>query len=495
MVTLPDWLIRDHLLDYLNYEEQIGEGIFNVLKCSEYFQNYSYSVNIIKNLILDNIHVDNAIDYLSESYAKLNYSSLNNLSVDTCWFDLFYISLDTVGRNFVYYISEPNLNQRIKSFDKKVIEEILEKFFSYVKGEDDMQLMTQENIELIITFMSEVNNVKNVFDLLTSEYMNICSEESIHDLSTIPNPHLVVKIPKDFENFYNEFNYDLGLNNKQLIFEIYYRKLDDTLHVSLKLKNKTNQSPNDTSSCMNVLTFLSIVKFEPKNNLSKIFKPQVNIKSLTNSKCLHNICVVKKFKMSLNENSVYSAHDVVGHSTNFHNDFGDYFRIHSLSEGGNNFYTVQIYLKLCFLHSIAGSHLITNFQLICKDPNIHKMTRQLFILLLRKFLTQQGYEDCILVAMINWFKDELNINEDLTEILDELRWENVSPVLIFEFVMKFCSKIKTPETKESLMNILQGRTNEENFSQMFMSCLFGKDGHNINRCLKETELHGNFQRE
>ena len=49
----------------------------------------------------------------------------------------------------------------------------------------------------------KINNLDNIFSLLTKEYMSLLSSESISELKNMPNPSYQVKIPVAiYENYF-----------------------------------------------------------------------------------------------------------------------------------------------------------------------------------------------------------------------------------------------------------------------------------------------------
>ena len=117
--------------------------------------------------------------------------------------------------------------------NKKILEELIEKSFSFLilnnfsiqdekedtnftnnyrydsssnqRSAGGKNYISLEDYEKIIQFLFKLRKVNNIYDLLTNEYLSLSSEDSIQELSEIPNPTFSVNIPKDFNN-YNYYN-------------------------------------------------------------------------------------------------------------------------------------------------------------------------------------------------------------------------------------------------------------------------------------------------
>ena len=440
----------------INYLEENAK-MTKFLLLSEFFENDSLSIALIKDYFLkgEKVNCENCLILLKISYKKLNDINNNNYNniedIDNIWFELFLKSLEITGENLLSYFKDKNVNfenNQISFFEKKIIDEIFEKFAknlinnnfiiteetnlnSKKEKEENINKINLSDLEYCINYLQSNRGKKNFFDLLTNEYMKICSEDNIKEINNLPNPTFLLKLNiNDLETYYEEFSVDNELdikNEKKIIIVVFYRKIDDSLNVCFKLENKTFNNQG-----FNIITFLSSVIIDELNI------KQINTKSITNNKSMISI-----FKMN-------------NFSKNLKKDF-DYL-------------TIKIFLKPCYVHSILCSYLINNFNNLYYDPKITKISKQFLILILRnKNLNYLVSADNIATAILNWLDDDINIREDLSEIIESLNWEKVSFVLILEFIVKHSKIICDLDMQKVFVNAIVNKIvfeiNEENFEQ------------------------------
>ena len=209
-ISLPYFITQNYMMDFifiiknglddLEDSPDNPEKIITLIKIADFFKNESISVQIINEIVMSKLNENNAFDYLEFSYEKLNNHKNNkDNDIDVCYFDLFYKCLEIIGNN--EHILLNNL-ERVKKFDKKIIDELLQKTFShllynnYISIEDDSNIIYGEEIEPenyfetvvegnenndkkktnfistqnlnnLISFLFEINGIKNFFYLLT----------------------------------------------------------------------------------------------------------------------------------------------------------------------------------------------------------------------------------------------------------------------------------------------------------------------------------------
>ena len=145
-----------------------------------------------------------------------------------------------------------------------------------------------------------INNIFNIYDLLSTEYINILSNESIYDSNT-NNKKKYTFQKKFFFNsiknnnlIYEECPLDLVINNKTIILVIFYQPFERSINVCIKLKdNKNNddklyQHLNDSDYCFKLFTFSSSFELLKGYNIFNTRKHNCII-SLTNNKSMYNI--------------------------------------------------------------------------------------------------------------------------------------------------------------------------------------------------------------
>ena len=454
--------------NYMNFLEE-NIKILKFLQISEFFENDSFSLILINDYFIkgNKISNENALTLLKISYKKLNdlnkegYLENYSENLDSAWFDLFMKCLEIIGCNLVSYFKdkEENFeNNELSFFEKKIIDEIFEKFaknliinnYEIVEDEEIIKNNNNNNnnnneeeeeennnkyisisdLEHIIKFLSMNRKQNNFFDLLTNEYMKICSEENINEINNLPNPTFLLKLNvNEIETYYEEFKIENQIdskNERKITFVVFYRKTDDSLNIGFKLsQDKNNNNNNENNNKIfgfNIITFISSIIIEEINAC------QINSKSITNNKSLYNIFKMNNFSKTL------------------------------LKFPNIEYLTVKIYLKSCYLHSILCSYLLNNFNNLFFDPKISKISKQFFLLILRnKNINFIVSSDKKVIAFLNWLNDEINIKEDLSEIIEVINWENVSLNLLFEFVFKYEKIISNLELEHVFISAVENR--------------------------------------
>ena len=480
-IALPDFITKISLMDFLfiikngitDLEELPGNNpnkFLNLIKISDFFKNDSISIQIINEIIMKKINDDNAFEFLNFSYERLNIS--NNEEVDNCYFELFYRCLEIIGNNENLFLK--NLD-KIKNLDKKVIDELLQKTFShlvygnYILEDNENEEITSKDLEpetyfdiindtskkkqntismsnlnALISSLYDIYGTKNFFELLTLEYMSLFSQESINELNEAPNPTFQMKINfDDIDNYYEEFPINFSINNKTIIFVVFYKISDDSFNVCMKFgenpnikKDKLNNRNKDLSLyddnfCFKIFTFLSIVKVNKGNN-SKPLSSQTNLKCLSNNKSMHTIFKLTNFTSALNK-------------TNF------LMRESFTNESNSDYFFISVNLKLCYIHSVLASYLLRNYTKLCRINEINKLSKQILVLILKNKYLNKKNENEIVIGMNKWLNDEINIKEDITELIDSVKWENVDDEYIFEFIIKYSNMIVGNEFLENIL--------------------------------------------
>ncbi len=480
-ISLPEYITKISLMDFLfvvknginDLEELPGSNpnkFLNLIKISDFFKNESVSIQIINDIIMKKINEENAFDLLNFSYERLNIS--NNEEVDNCYFELFYRCLEIIGNNEHLFIK--NID-RIKLLDKKVIDELLQKTFSHlvygnyiflenekeeissndidpenyfdIMNENDLKkkqrknIITMSNLNSLISSLYDIYGTKNFFEILTLEYMTLFSQESINELNEAPNPTFQMKISfDDIDNYYEEFPINFSINNKTIIFVIFYKISDDSFNVCMKFgdnpnvkkakNNKNKENTFDENFCFKIFTFLSIVKVHKGNN-SKPLSSQTNLKCLSNNKSMHTIFKLTNFTSAMNKSS--------------------FFMRESFSNESNpDYFFISVNLKLCYIHSVLTSYLLRNYSKLCRLNEIHKISKQILVLILKNKYLNKKNENEIVIGINKWLNDEINLKEDITELIDSIKWERVDDEYIFEFIIKYSNMIVGNEFVENI---------------------------------------------
>lgn len=503
------FIVKNGLSDLAEYPLDNSEKIITLTKISEFFQNENIAIQIIAEIAIKKVSSENAFIFLNYAYNKLNSINDSNFDGENIYFDLFYRCLEIIGENLdVFFLHL----EEIKRMDSKIVEEIIQKMVSHLIMGNFIKINTEEELiednnsfddhskddenyfetynnnlknpknekinkiscrQLgeLIKFLYTFYNCKNFFDLLTSEYSLIFSNESINELNSLPNPTFQIKIPNKIDNFYEEYPIDLTINNKNIIFVLYYKKNEDSFNICIKLSdcinsknnydNKLTEVKKDQEKIMNIpedqfffkiFTFLTIVKINKENitfNTNDEINTQTNLKSLSSNKIMHSIFKLENFKSIFYEksnkggNKLFKSNDSNKMENNCCNINQDDFSKDANSIGLNdgNFFTVTIFLKFCYIHSVLSSYLLSNFSALSKEKSINKISKQLLILIIKNKFLQKKKEDDVLIGILNWLNDEINSKEDITELFDYIRWEKISKNLILEFLIKYSHMI------------------------------------------------------
>jgi len=343
--------------------------------------------------------------------------------------------------------------------------------------------------------------------LLINEYLRISSDESVSELTNLPNPTLSVDIPVDINNFYKEYTLDLNIYDRILVFIVYYKKSDDSLNVSFKINNNNSSNSNNNQnedgeehhdekdnnrnkgSYWDVLGSFGnmIASSNNKNGKSKKAAPAAsnniknlrkenhlnnynynnndyknnnnnnrntnnnengnrkskdfNLNKLTSFKILSFLSVVslndEKSKTQVNTNIVLNNSNKSAYTIYKINNFSKYLDdlINAQSEEINNFRSqsaasknpyknkpakkvnlkafagtidfvnLKINLKLCNIHSAITSYILKYFDKFYFDGSIYKISKQLFLLLIKNRSNKNHNEDHALIALLNWCKN------------------------------------------------------------------------------------------
>ena len=468
--------------------EGYSTNISKFIQISEFFESYNFSTLLIKDCLLsdrrdndnmDNNHkmnIENSIIFLDLSYNKLkeinskdNICSKNisinfDTELETAWLDLFIKSLEMIGNNLRYFFindKDDNFtNNKLWNFDKKIIDELYEKFFlnliirNYIIISNEIELdsnLNQNYIDLkeldkIINFLIKKRNQNDFFGLLSNEYMKIISEENINELNSLPNPTFILKINiNEIDTFYEEYTINNSFNmndSMKLKIIVYYKKNEDSFHVALKLSKDKN---NKTIKNFDIITYLSLVLVE------EIGSKQINVKSLYNNKSMYEILKITNFKKIIT-----TKNHKIGISA------------------GNEYLTLKLFLKPCFIHTMLCNYLFYNLENLYNNKNVTNLSKNLLSIIIKKKQLIKNEEnnsckdnkelktnnyDKIVTCLINWLNDEINIGEDLSEIIKNITWDNVSLSLIFEFLIKYSIHIISDDIEfifsKSLCKILK----------------------------------------
>jgi hypothetical protein len=515
-IEIPSKISCDTFKEYIEIvKEQINNetkgiiknnvDIIELIQLSEFFETDNFSMFLINEYILyEDIKINktNAYTLLILSFNKLNKLNVNEKynneeDLESIWLDLFLKSLEIVGRNLLYFF----LEEKLDIFDKKIIDELFEKFFmnlislNYLISDKENKINDLEknnkdkndssNITNIIKKDEEKNDIlfdqnkllnnddkkenninldtlrkmteylinrraqNGFFCLLSNEFMKISSEESLSEINSLPNPTFLLKLDiNDIDNYYEEFEIENQINNNEIkiVLIIYYKKLEDSFNISLKMANNDKQHNKNnkriSSNKLDILTFLTGSSIEELN------VRQNNIKSISNNKSKQEIFKINSFSKSL-------------------------------SFINKKYLTLKIYLKPCYIHSMLCNYLFYDFENFYNNKSIYKITKNLLSIIIgNRFqhnITDKNM-DKVVLCLLNWLDNEINIKEDISEIVENIPWDIISLPLLFEFIIKCGKNISEKQLEHIFLNSLKGRNQnykgKESFNQYIIKSLF-----------------------
>ena len=520
LLTLPSFCNETNINDFLfitknglrEYEDRPMLNIkymLSLLKVSEYFENDNVSLNII-NLLLKGgykkcFNINEVVLGLELSLQKMKYNTYHKIQSDNLWFELFYFCLEKTGKNVVFFIDKYNILFK-KYFDGDVNEEILLKcsqqlilgnyiiahsdhaqsFASGTINYEDNEMIQNENLffeieskpklhsdintyvnkELLnsndegscvasgnapkkaipnfitihnldkfISICYDVYNVNNFFELLTLQTQCLYSTDAVTAMQMHSVPTLLVKLHSITipNNYYEEYNVDISVNNnKQIICVIVYKESEDSLNVYLKLCGENN----DDNSCFKIFSMFTIVELLLPNKITPtqsvaaqcLQLRKETLTYLTNSKNMNLIYTINNYKTNIKQ----------------------------------PYLGMKIHFKLCYLHSVLVSYFLQNFEVISKDTQVKRVSKELlFLVIKKKYINNKNHDD-IIKALSLWLEDKLNLKEDITDIVNVVQWQYVSKPLLLEFVVKYSLLI----SKEVLHEIIKEIVNDLQYSEV-----------------------------
>ena len=499
-ITKDDFSTFLYIYSNISYHTgpQIGSNskkLFSILKLMDFFNNEKFNIQIINNIILKELNCNIAIDLIIFSYDKLCYFSERGEEADTSYFELFYQSLEELSKNELLIIK--NID-KLKSLDAKIIEELIEKTFKnlifgqyLIENNEDsinnreqiydinhinyfeeneigsgdfskinklegdtknnsshIKTISLKNLKNLIDFLMKISNVDNIFSLLTKNYMSLLSTESISDLQNRPNPSFQVKIPLSiYENYYEEFLLDTSINNQLLTLVVFYKMGDKSINACIKLTNKKeNKNIVRTNNKYNfeILTFLTnVIVAKVKDKSKKIIAVQNNLTSLTNNKSMYSILKIPHFNSELK----YSDSNLNSYSEK--NNSSEKLAKITIDKKDDDYFLIILQIQLCNIYSVITSYLLQDFYNYVNDKNISKLSKQLFILLIKHQKLNKKNENNLLRSILLWLDDEINIKEDISEIFYLIKWEEIDDDLIFELLIKYSHIILNDESLEN----------------------------------------------
>lgn len=488
-IDLPDYISFQNLNDFIclvkNNCMMIDESnsrtqeLINVLKTSEYFQNEIYSSKIINDLVLQVLSVDNVFEYFDFCYWKIKALMDKKGTVETFWMNFLFKCFDMIENNF---FDSEYIQKKVMKYNEKIIEEIITRLIHKIMMKEIE--VNDDKISLIIKLVMMVRKQNSFFVAVVNENLLKQSDlfsdkrENSNSLNQV-KPTVKVEIGK-YELYYYYKEIKVELVDKEifdLIFVLYYDNKKDEFDISVKIdnKNKTIVFPIISFSCE--LNFIS-------NNSPFIHKKksQVFLQNCENFKNpLNHLEIIqnlsKKIQLSKPRDQNSKAfsflsslphrarltHNGFLHSTN-ENDISSAMKTESIS--------LSISLKLNYIQTVLMSEIVRKFPNIYDDKYIFRIDISMLNSIITNKALKNTNEDEIIIALLNWIDNEINCLININDILQIIKWENVSYELLIEFILKYPTI--NEEIKNSILNIAEKNNDNEAKKRYFINSLISK---------------------
>ena len=204
--------------------------------------------------------------------------------------------------------------------------------------------------------------------------------------------------------------------------------------------------------CFKIFSFLTISKLFKGNDRNPI-------SSQTKMKCLAN---------NKSSNLIFKLTNFTSHMTKKISGMNSFN-----SSNNEDYFTISVNLKLCYIHSVLTSFFLRNFSLLCNEEGMNKISKQLLLLVLKNKYINKKSENDIVIGINKWLNDEINIKEDITEVFDCIKWEKVNDEYIFELIFKYSNMIVGNEIIENIIiQSFQKKYNNSQYIPQIISSLF-----------------------
>ena len=488
-IDLPDYISFQNLNDFIclvkNNCMMIDESnsrtqeLINVLKTSEYFQNEIYSSKIINDLVLQVLSVDNVFEYFDFCYWKIKALMDKKGTVETFWMNFLFKCFDMIENNF---FDSEYIQKKVMKYNEKIIEEIITRLIHKIMMKEIE--VNDDKISLIIKLVMMVRKQNSFFVAVVNENLLKQSDlfsdkrENSNSLNQV-KPTVKVEIGK-YELYYYYKEIKVELVDKEifdLIFVLYYDNKKDEFDISVKIdnKNKTIVFPIISFSCE--LNFISNNSPFIHKKKSQIFLQNCeNFKNpLNHLEIIQNLSKKIQLSKPRDQNSkAFSflsslphrarlTHNGFLHSTN-ENDITSAMKTESIS--------LSISLKLNYIQTVLMSEIVRKFPNIYDDKYIFRIDISMLNSIITNKALKNTNEDEIIIALLNWIDNEINCLININDILQIIKWENVSYELLIEFILKYPTI--NEEIRNSILNIAEKNNDNEAKKRYFINSLISK---------------------
>ena len=449
-IFIPE-MKKDKIVNFLLFSYKLIE--INKKNDTEISSSY---LNLF-NLCLEKIENDEK--YLINNYEKIKILGKDRIRkiIDKIFINLLYSNCllnteeesENDSSDIIISDEESNMNEAsvlnennngILRNNNRLIEESednigveyngINKSYGTIKKENS-HILNIRDFRKLIKILMDISNNHNIYELLSYEYINILSHESISDLNGYNKKNVFQKKIdlnhiKNNNLIYEEIPLSITINNKTVYLVIFFQPFERSINVCIKIKDNKIDSDNklfkhldDRDYCFKLFTFYITVQICKGHNLFTTKKNNTII-SLTNNKSMYNV-----FKSSMSN---------------------DYPLEKISSEINDQYFIIKAEIKICSIYTAIISYLLQDFNSFYKDEHLSKLSKQLFILIINnKYLDKSNSND-IVNSILIWLNDEVNIKEDISEIFYNINWENVDEALIFELIVKYSHFIANNES-------------------------------------------------
>jgi hypothetical protein len=210
-------------------------------------------------------------------------------------------------------------------------------------------------------------------------------------------------------------------------------------------KDEENSKYKYSFDILTLLTNVTVKKGQEK----KIIAIQNNLTSLSNNKSMYSILKIPHFNSEISNSNLSTNSYITNCNTNLINTNNDNNSLAINSEKQEEYIFIIFQIRLCYIYSVLSSYLLQDFDDYANDKNISKLSKQLFVLLIKNQKLNKKNENNLIKSILLWLDDEINIKEDISEVFYLIKWEEIEDDLIFELLIKYSHIILNDENLEN----------------------------------------------
>ena len=433
-----------------------------VLWLSDFFKIADLESHSIKQYIIPKLSKDNVLIFLEDSYAKISClaPSEENDELGETWNLLLTECLDLTANNLPFLIRAQK--EAILKLEDVIAEELAERAFKLFS----VQLSTDGSY--IIDLLLEKKHRKTPFELLDIETAKVAAKEKVTFTNGRTAPTLTWNLSNLKENFYRESEafFVLGC---YWVLSIWSFKKEGILSIAIKHSKNPRELDEPSSS-----SYYNKNKFFVNPSKKRIPSPR-NTESKGSHEILEgkvpNHCILTLascIRIKELEDPGKGGFSVVSLLTASKSPtLLRKIPISDIPETGGKL-SIEIFIKLEHTHSGILTFISSNFDWLYHSPDISKLTKNQFVVLLKhKHLNVKREEDA-LVALCIWLSAERDKSEytgdEMKELLENINWEYVSMYSLVDLTNNFpllkTNKVFKKILSNEINRRLEGRENQ-----------------------------------